>query len=64
LVSFSAVKGGAIKQMLTPFKLGLGGKVGSGSSFIVGFAIDIVAAISMLCKGKTLGPVNVVSPNQ
>lgn len=58
-------KGGAIKQMLTPFKMGLGGKVGSGKQFYSWIAIDdVVATIKHALQNETLqGPVNVVSPN-
>jgi uncharacterized protein len=58
-------KGGAVKQMLTPFKMGLGGKVGSGKQFYSWIAIDdVVAAIKHALQNETLqGPVNVVSPN-
>src|SRR6185503_15627842 len=58
-------KGGAIKQMLTPFKMGLGGKVGSGKQFYSWIAIDdVVGAIKHALQNEMLqGPVNVVSPN-
>jgi uncharacterized protein len=58
-------KGGALKQMLTPFKLGLGGKVGSGHQYYSWIAIDdVVGAINHVLQNETLvGPVNFVSPN-
>jgi uncharacterized protein (TIGR01777 family) len=58
-------KGGAVKQMLTPFKLGLGGKVGSGHQYYSWIAIDdVVAAINYVLQNETIsGPVNFVSPN-
>jgi len=58
-------KGGAIKQMLTPFKMGLGGKVGSGKQFYSWIAIDdVVGAIKHALQNEMLQrPVNVVSPN-
>lgn len=58
-------KGGAVKQMLTPFKLGLGGKVGSGHQYYSWIPIDdVVAAINHVLQNETLvGPVNIVSPN-
>jgi uncharacterized protein len=58
-------KGGALKQMLTPFKLGLGGKVGSGRQYYSWIAIDdVVTAINHVLQNETLvGPVNFVSPN-
>ena len=33
-------RGGALKQMLTPFKLGLGGRLGSGRQWFSWIAID------------------------
>jgi uncharacterized protein len=58
-------KGGAVKQMLTPFKLGLGGKIGSGHQYYSWIAIDdVVAAINYVLEKETIsGPVNFVSPN-
>jgi uncharacterized protein len=58
-------KGGAVKQMLTPFKLGLGGKIGSGHQYYSWIAIDdVVAAINYVLQKETIsGPVNFVSPN-
>ena len=57
-------EGGALKQMLTPFKLGVGGKVGSGQQYMSWVAIDDVAgAIRFLvAKPQATGPVNVVAP--
>jgi uncharacterized protein (TIGR01777 family) len=58
-------KGGAVKQMLTPFKLGLGGKIGSGHQYFSWIAIDdVVSAINYVLPNETIsGPVNFVSPN-
>jgi uncharacterized protein len=58
-------KGGAVKQMLTPFKMGLGGKVGSGKQFYSWIALDdLVEGAKYVFKNETLkGPVNFVSPN-
>lgn len=58
-------KGGAVKNMLTPFKLGLGGKVGSGNQYYSWIAIDDVAeGIKHVLRNESLvGPVNFVSPN-
>jgi uncharacterized protein len=60
-----STKGGALKQMLTPFKLGLGGKVGSGNQYYSWVSIDdVIGSINYILKNETLaGPVNVVSPN-
>ena len=58
--------GGALAKMLTPFKLGAGGKVGSGAQYMSWIAIDdLVGAIVYLFTRDepVVGPVNVVAPN-
>jgi len=57
-------EGGALKQMLTPFKLGLGGKIGSGQQYMSWVAIDDVigAILHCLATPSIAGPVNVVTP--
>jgi uncharacterized protein (TIGR01777 family) len=57
--------GGMLSKLLTPFKMGMGGKVGSGKQFISWVAIDdVVSAIKLALNDETFrGPVNVVSPN-
>lgn len=57
-------EGGALPRMLTPFKLGLGGRVGSGKQWWSWVALDdVVAAIRFALEGDIAGPVNLVSPN-
>lgn len=58
-------KGGALKKMLLPFKLGLGGKIGSGEQKFSWISLDdAVAAILFLLNDATItGAVNVTSPN-
>lgn len=58
-------RGGALKKMLTPFKLGLGGRIGDGSQHLSWVALqDAVRAVLFLIEETGLeGPVNVVSPN-
>jgi uncharacterized protein (TIGR01777 family) len=58
-------KGGGLKQMLTPFKLGLGGPIGDGRQFMSWVALDdVAAAIAHALTNETLrGAVNVVAPN-
>jgi uncharacterized protein (TIGR01777 family) len=58
-------KGGALAQMLTPFKLGLGGVVGSGKQYWSWVAIDdVIGAIThALNHAELAGPVNAVAPN-
>ncbi len=57
-------EGGALKQMLIPFRLGLGGKIGTGSQYLSWVSLDdVCSAILHLINTDTLrGPVNVVSP--
>jgi len=68
LVRFGIVlstSGGALAKMLPPFRLGLGGRVGSGGQWWSWVALDdVVGAIEHVMKTKALaGPVNVVSPS-
>lgn len=58
-------EGGALKKMLTPFKWGVGGRVGKGQQYVSWIAIDdVVGAIyHVMMTPKIEGPVNVVSPN-
>ena len=58
-------EGGMLAKLLTPFKMGMGGKVGSGKQVISWVAIDdAVSAIKLALNDETFrGPVNVVSPN-
>jgi uncharacterized protein (TIGR01777 family) len=55
---------GALARLLTPFKLGLGGRVGSGKQWWSWVALDdVVGAIRYAVEGDITGPVNLVSPN-
>lgn len=58
-------RGGALAKMLPPFRLGLGGRVGSGRQWWSWISMDDVAgAICFAIASETLsGPVNVVAPN-
>jgi len=58
-------KGGALKQMLTPFRMGVGGRLGSGRQYMSWISItDVVDAIQHVLTTDSLrGPVNFVSPN-
>ncbi len=60
-----SAKGGALTQMLTPFKLGLGGRLGTGKQWMSWVALDDVVGIlrSALSNEQASGPVNVVAPN-
>ncbi len=57
-------KGGALQKMLIPFKLGLGGCIGSGQQYMSWISLtDLVGAIQFALKTPQLkGPVNAVSP--
>jgi hypothetical protein len=58
-------KGGALAQMLTPFKLGLGGRIGNGRQWMSWIAMDdVIGSIYHALATETLsGPVNAVAPN-
>ncbi len=60
-----AREGGMLAKLLTPFKMGMGGKVGSGKQYISWVAIDdAVDAIKLALRNESLrGPLNIVSPN-
>ena len=56
---------GAMAQMVPPFRIGLGGRLGSGRQWMswIGLA-DTVAAVQFVMENpKLAGPVNVTSPN-
>ena len=57
--------GGALKQMLLPFRLGAGGRIGTGRQWWSWIAIeDEVGAIAhVLGDGAVRGPVNLTAPN-
>jgi uncharacterized protein (TIGR01777 family) len=58
-------KGGALGNMLKPFKLGLGGRIGSGQQWWSWIHVDdIVGGIHHAIRTESLsGPVNLVAPN-
>ena len=57
--------GGALKQMLLPFRLGLGGRIGSGRQWWSWIHIeDFVAAVHHILQSNCArGPINMVSPS-
>jgi uncharacterized protein (TIGR01777 family) len=57
--------GGALATMLTPFKLGVGGVVGSGKQWMSWISLDdVVGIINYALENESVrGAVNVVSPN-
>jgi uncharacterized protein (TIGR01777 family) len=55
---------GALARQLLPFKLGLGGRIGSGRQWQSWITIDDhVAAICHLLDSEVSGPVDLVAPN-
>ncbi|OFV95223.1 MAG: TIGR01777 family protein [Acidobacteria bacterium RIFCSPLOWO2_12_FULL_54_10] len=60
-----STKGGALAQMLPPFKMGVGGKLGSGKQYMSWIVLDdLIAIVHHLLATETIaGPVNAVSPN-
>jgi uncharacterized protein len=57
-------KGGALVRMLTPFKLGVGGRVGSGRQWWSWVSLDdVMTAYGFALEGDLAGPVNLVSPS-
>ena len=57
--------GGALPEMLTPFRLGLGGRLGNGRQWWPWVSVrDVVGAIQHVLDHESLsGPVNTVAPN-
>jgi uncharacterized protein (TIGR01777 family) len=59
-----SARGGALARMLTPFKLGVGGRIGPGTQWMSWVSLDdAVGAIRLaLARDELSGPVNVVGP--
>ncbi len=57
--------GGALKQMLIPFKMGLGGPVGKGEHWMPWVSVDDVIGIILhaIEHSNVKGPVNATAPN-
>ncbi len=57
--------GGALEKMLPPYKLGLGGPIGSGNQYVSWIHIlDMVQAIIYILNNPNLnGPINLCSPH-
>jgi uncharacterized protein (TIGR01777 family) len=60
-----SAEGGALARMLPPFRLGVGGRLGSGEQWMSWVSLeDVVGAIRFAMeREEARGPVNVVSPN-
>lgn len=59
-----SAKGGALAKMLLPFRLGLGGKIGSGEQYMSWISIDDVIGVIQHAIGEEslTGPANLVAP--
>ena len=57
-------RGGALKKMLTPFKLGIGGRIGTGEQYISWVTLDdVIGAMHHIMTGCDIqGPVNIAAP--
>jgi hypothetical protein len=57
-------RGGALQRLLTPFKLGVGGRVGNGKQWWSWIGLDdTVAAYRFVLDRELEGPVNATAPN-
>ena len=58
-------EGGALAKMLAPFRLGIGGKIGSGHQWMSWIALDdVVKGLEYFLQQESVsGPVNFVAPN-
>jgi len=58
-------RGGALAKMLTPFKLGVGGRIGGGKQWMSWITLaDLVGVLRFLISENSLsGPVNAVAPH-
>ena len=59
-----SARGGALARMLLPFRLGLGGRLGSGRQYLSWIALDdtVGAICFVLEQPKMSGPINIVAP--
>lgn len=60
-----AKNAGALPQMMMPFKMGVGGRIGSGKQWMSWVALDdaIAAIRAAIADASMRGPVNIVAPN-
>ena len=58
-------EGGALAKMLTPFRMGIGGRIGAGKQWMSWIALDdVIGALQFVLSNETLNsPVNFVAPN-
>lgn len=57
--------GGALASMLTPFKLGMGGRLGSGRQWMAWIYLEDLVRLILFLRDQNVihGPVNATSPN-
>jgi uncharacterized protein len=57
--------GGALEKMLTPFRMGIGGRIGDGKQWMSWIALDdVVNGLKFVMEDASIrGPVNFVAPN-
>jgi len=57
--------GGALAKMLPPFRMGIGGRIGSGKQWMSWIALDdVIGALKFgLANDSLRGPINFVAPN-
>ncbi len=60
-----SAQGGALPRMLTPFRMGVGGRLGSGKQWMSWIALDDLLALMLhaLANESLRGPVNAVASN-
>lgn len=60
-----STEGGALKEMLKPFKMGVGGRVGKGTQFVSWIALlDLLRVVEFTLQNQNLsGAINVTAPN-
>ena len=60
-----AKQGGLLQRMLLPFKLAVGGRLGSGKQYMSWIALDddISAIVHLINTASLSGPVNLTAPN-
>ena len=60
-----STRGGALKQQLLPFRLGVGGRIGSGHQWLpwISLGDEVSAIMHVLDTDSLSGPVNLVGPH-
>jgi uncharacterized protein len=60
-----STEGGALAAMLSPFKFGMGGRLGSGKQWMSWISLEDAVAVvcSAITDEQLAGPLNVVAPN-